>query len=102
MINCAGGCGAIQEGKKVMNKLILFTAALLVAGQVVAGQASVYAESSDHISKHHKRMMSAHARYLGQEDGINYRAREFAPDMYAPPYGSYGDDPSAEGRTSGG
>jgi hypothetical protein len=61
-----------------MNKLILFTAALFVVGQ-----ASAYAESSDHTSKHHKRMMSAHARYLG-------------------PYDALGDDPSAEGRTSGG
>jgi hypothetical protein len=93
--------GPHQEGKKVMNKLILFTAALFVVGQ-----ASAYAESSDHTSKHHKRMMSAHARYLGPEEGINYRAREYAPGMYAPdmyaPYDALGDDPSAEGRTSGG
>jgi hypothetical protein len=92
----------MQEGKKVMNKLVLFTAALLVAGQ-----ASAYAESRDHASKHHKRMMSAHARYQGREEGVNYRSREFAPEMFAPSYGSYGggsygDEPSAEGRTSGG
>jgi hypothetical protein len=78
--------------KKVMNKLLLFAAVLLVAGQ-----ASAYAESGDHVSKHHKRMLSSHAQWRG-DGGINYRA----PQIFAPSYGSFGDDPEAEGRTSGG
>ncbi len=77
-----------------MKKLILFAAAL-----VMAGQASAYAQSSQHATKKHKRAISAHARWLGHEGGINYRTRELSPTMIAP---SYGDDPSAEGRTSGG
>jgi hypothetical protein len=76
-----------------MKKLILFSAALLLAGQ-----AGAYAQG-DHGSKHHKRLMSSHAQSRSYEGGMNYRAREFAPEMLAP---SYGDDPDAEGRTSGG
>jgi hypothetical protein len=76
-----------------MNKFILLTAALLVAGQ-----ASAYAQG-DHTSRHHRRLMSAHAQWRGHEGGIYYRpAPEYDPPMVAP---SYGDDPSAEGRTSG-
>jgi hypothetical protein len=92
------GCGAASnikhqtKRKKVMNKLLLFAAVLLVAGQ-----ASAYAESGDHVSKHHKRMLSSHAQWRG-DGGINYRA----PQIFAPSYGSFGDDPEAEGRTSGG
>jgi hypothetical protein len=74
-----------------MNKLILFTAALLVAGQ-----ASAYAQG-DHTNRHHRRLMSSHAQWRGHEGGF-YRAPEYAPPMVAP---SYGDDPTAEGRTSG-
>jgi hypothetical protein len=75
-----------------MNKFILFTAALLVAGQ-----ASAYARG-DHTSRHHRRLMSSHAQWRGHEGGIQYRAPAYAPPTVAP---SYGDDPSAEGRTSG-
>jgi hypothetical protein len=89
---CNEGCGALSGRKKVMNKLILFAAALLVAGQ-----ASAYAQG-DHTSRHHRRLMSAHAQWRGHEGRIHYRAPEYAPPMVAP---SYGDDPSAEGRTSG-
>jgi hypothetical protein len=83
-----------------MNKLILFTAALLLTGE-----ASAYAQSGDYISdhgatsRHHRRLMSAHAQWRGPADAINYRSREFSSPMIAPPYG---DDPEAEGRTSGG
>jgi hypothetical protein len=76
-----------------MKKLILFSAALLLASQ-----AGAYAQG-DHASKHHKRLMSAHAQSRSYEGGVNYRTREYAPEMLAP---SYGDDPEAEGRTSGG
>jgi hypothetical protein len=79
-----------------MRKLILFTAAFFVAGQ-----ASAYAASGDHTSRHHKRWMSSHAQWR-DEGGNNYRTREFAPEVFAPSYGGYGDDPDAEGRTSGG
>jgi hypothetical protein len=76
-----------------MKKLFLLSAALLLAGQ-----AGAYAEG-DHASKHHKRVMSAHAQSRGYEGGYGYRAREDAPQIIAP---SYGDDPEAEGRTGGG
>ena len=76
-----------------MKKLVLLSAALLLASQ-----AGVYAQG-DHASRHHKRLMSAHAQSRVYEGGYNYRAREYAPEMYAP---SYGDDPEAEGRSSGG
>jgi hypothetical protein len=78
-----------------MKKLILFTAALLVAGQ-----ASAYAQG-DHAGRHYKRLMSSHAQWRGYEGGSYYRAPEYAPQYYsAPSY--YNSDPSAEGRTSGG
>ena len=76
-----------------MKKLVLFIAALLLAGQ-----AGAYAQG-DHGSKHHKRLMSSHAQSRSYEGGINYRTRELAPEMLAP---SYGEDPEAEGRTSSG
>jgi hypothetical protein len=76
-----------------MNKLVLLSAALLLASQ-----AGAYAQG-DHASRHHKRLMPAHAQSRVYEGGYNYRTRESAPEMYAP---SYGDDPEAEGRTSGG
>jgi hypothetical protein len=75
-----------------MNRLILFTAALLFAGHV-----SAYARA-DNTSKHHRRLMSSHAQWRGHESGTYYRVPEYAPPAVAP---SYGDDPSAEGRTSG-
>jgi hypothetical protein len=75
-----------------MKKLILFASALLVAGQ-----ASAYAQGEHH--KHHRHIMAAHAQWRGNEGGYNYRTREYAPEMIVPPYG---DDPEAEGRTSGG
>jgi hypothetical protein len=84
---------ALSRRKKVMNKLILFTAALLVAGQ-----ASAYAQG-DHASRHHRRMMSAHAQLRGPAGRFYYRAPEYAPPVVGPGY--YDDDPSAEGRTSG-
>jgi hypothetical protein len=89
---CNEGRGALSRRKKVMNKLILFAAALLVAGQ-----ASAYAQG-DHGSRHHRHLMSAHAQWRGHEGRTYYRAPEYAPPMVAP---SYGDDPTAEGRTSG-
>jgi hypothetical protein len=73
-----------------MNKLILFTAALLVAGQ-----ASAYAQG-DHVTKHHKHVMSSHAQWRGGE------VYSPAPEYAAPSATPYDDDPSAEGRTSGG
>jgi hypothetical protein len=76
-----------------MKILIVLSAALLLASQ-----AGAYAQG-DHVSRHHKRLMSAHAQSGVYEGGHNYRTREYAPEMYAP---SYGDDPEAEGRTSGG
>jgi len=75
-----------------MKKLVLFSAALLLAGH-----AGAHAQG-DH-GKYHKRLMSSHAQSRGHEGGMQYRAREYAPEMIAP---SYGDDPSAIGRTSGG
>jgi hypothetical protein len=78
-----------------MNKLILFTAALLIADQ-----ASAYAQG-DHASRHHRRMMSAsaHAQMWGHGGGFYYRGPVYAPPVVGPGY--YNDDPSAEGRTSG-
>ena len=75
-----------------MKRLLLFTAALFVAGQ-----ASAYAASGDHTGRHHKRMVSSHAQYRG-EGAIEYRG----PEMFVPSSGSYGDDQEAIGRTSGG
>lgn len=89
---CDEGRGALSRKKKEMNKLILFTAALLIAGQ-----AGAYAQG-DHASRHHRHLMSSHAQWRGHEGGFYYRAPEYAPPMVAP---SYGDDPEAEGRTSG-
>jgi hypothetical protein len=77
-----------------MNKSILFAAALLIAGQ-----ASAYAQG-DHASRHHGRMMSAHAQWRGHGGGYYFRAPEYAPPPVVGP-GYYNDDPSAEGRTSG-
>jgi hypothetical protein len=92
--------GLYQEGRKVMNKLILFAAALLIASQ-----ASAYAQG-DHASRHHRHLMSSHAQVRGYEGGIDYRGSEYAPPAYGPSYYSspsyYNSDPSAEGRTSGG
>jgi len=76
-----------------MKKLVLFSAALLLAGQ-----AGAYAQG-DHGSRHHKRLMSSHAQVRGHEGGMPYRGRDYAPEMISP---SYGDDPTAIGRTSGG
>jgi hypothetical protein len=92
--------GLYQEGRKVMNKLILFAAALLIASQ-----ASAYAQG-DHASRHHRHLMSSHAQIRGYEGGIDYRGPEYAPQIVAPSYydspSYYNSDPSAEGRTSGG
>jgi hypothetical protein len=80
-----------------MNKLILLTATLLIAGQ-----ASAFAAHGRH---HHRGFLSAHARY---EPGMSFRARAYPPEMYAPSYGyggyggGVGDEYEAEGRTSGG
>jgi hypothetical protein len=80
-----------------MKKLILFVAALLIAGQ-----ASAYAQG-DHASRHHKRLMSSHAQMRGYGGGAYYGVPEYAPYAnpgYANPgYGGRMDDPAAEGRT---
>jgi hypothetical protein len=89
---CKEGCGALLRRNKMMNKLILFTAALLVVGQ-----ASAHARA-DSTNWHHRRLMSSHAQWRGHEGRAYYRVPEYAPPAIAP---SYGDDPSAEGRTSG-
>jgi uncharacterized protein (UPF0333 family) len=82
-----------------MKKLVLFAAAL-----VMAGGASAYAQtkdiSSEHVTKH-RHAMAAHAHWQareGTEGTMNYRTPEYIPQMVAPPY----DDPEAEGRTNGG
>jgi hypothetical protein len=87
---------------KAMKKLILFTTAILVAGQ-----ASAYAHSP-HFRHHRHRLMSAHAEWQGQEPGYMSPDRGY-PGMGAPLYGGgygyagygYGSDDYAEGRTSG-
>ena len=76
-----------------MIKSILFASALLIAGQ-----ASAYAQG-DHASRHHRRVMSAHAQMWGHGGGFHYRAPVEAAPIVGPGY--YNDDPSAEGRTSG-
>jgi hypothetical protein len=82
-----------------MKKLILFSAALLIAGQ-----ASAYAQG-EHTTRHHKHFMSSHAQ-MRYEGGSYDRAPEFyAAPVYAPSYNSpsyYNSDQEAEGRTSGG
>jgi hypothetical protein len=81
-----------------MKKLVLLTAALLISGQ-----AGAYAQSADNPDQHatvkHKRIMAAHAHYRSHEGSIDYRSHEPAPTTIGP---SYGDDPEANGRTSGG
>jgi hypothetical protein len=77
-----------------MKKLVPLSVALLLAGQ-----AGAYAAQGDHAGRHHKRLMSAHAQSRAYEGGVNYRTREYVPATIAP---SYGDDPEAEGRSSGG
>jgi hypothetical protein len=106
MLPCIGSCGAKTTKEKKMKKLILFTAALFVAGQ-----ASAYAQSGEHgaTGKHHRRMMSSHAHWQGEDPGMTYRAPGFPLMVPSYGYGGYGyggygrlDDPEAEGRTSGG
>ncbi len=83
-----------------MKKLILFTAALLIAGQ-----AGAYAQGSDHAVRHHKRLLNAHAQWRDPAGALDYRGPEYAPPAYAPYYNSpsyFNSDPEAEGRTSGG
>jgi hypothetical protein len=85
-----------------MKKLILFAAALLLAGQATA-----YAQG-DHATRHQKRLMSSHAQVRGYDYG---RVRTYdAPVYVSPGYGGYGayggygggmDDQAAEGRTGG-
>ena len=88
-----------------MKKLIVFATALLMASG-----ASAYAQG-EHSSSKHRRLMNSQARMLQYEPepGIPYRS--FPPAMIDPSYRYYGganggyglmDDPSAEGRTSGG
>ena len=79
-----------------MNKLILFSAALLLASQ-----ASAYAQG-DQSGRHHKRLMNSNAQ-LRYEGGNRLRAPEYVPQIVAPSYSNspsyYNSDPSAEGRT---
>jgi hypothetical protein len=85
-----------------MNKLILFTTAMLFAGQ-----ASAYAQG-EHVKHHRHHLMSAHAQWQGQEPDYMAPDRGY-PGMGAPLYGggygysAYGSgtDAYAEGRTSG-
>jgi hypothetical protein len=92
-----------KKGKmKAMKKLILFTTAMLVAGQ-----ASAYAHGQ-HSRHHRHHLMSAHAQWQGQEPEYMTPDRGY-PGMGAPlhgggyGYGGYGSgsDDYAEGRTSG-
>ena len=84
-----------------MSRLIVFTAALLVAGQ-----ASAYAQGER--SKHHRHLMSAQAQWQGQEPQYIHPYRGY-PGVFAPSYGGgygysgygYGSDDYAIGRTNG-
>lgn len=89
-----------------MKKLIIFAAAILMAGG-----ASVYAQSTDnpveHTTAKHRQAMAAHARMRVEEPGTVYRYRGYqtlptAPSFGGYGYGPYGVDDDAEGRTSGG
>jgi hypothetical protein len=97
MIASRSAAGPHEQGRKAMKKLVLFAAALMMAGG-----ASAYAQtkdtSSEHVTTKHRRAMAAHAHWQGHEGTVNYQTPEYIPQMIAPPY----DDPEAEGRTSGG
>jgi hypothetical protein len=100
MIASLLAAGPHEQGRKAMKKLILFAAAL-----VMAGGASAYAQTKDtsgeHVTAKHRRAMAAHAHWQareGVEGPMNYQTPEYIPQMIAPPY----DDPEAEGRTNGG
>ena len=82
-----------------MKKLILFTAALLIAGQ-----AGAYAQG-EHAVRRHKRLLNSHAQWRDPAGALDYRGPEYAPPVYAPYYSApsyFNSDPEAEGRTSGG
>jgi hypothetical protein len=79
--------------KQAMKKLILFAAALLIAGQASANA------QGDQVGRHHKRLMSAHAQMRDHGGGFYHRGPVDAAPVVGPGY--YNDDPDAEGRTSG-
>jgi hypothetical protein len=92
--------GLCDEGKRLMNKLILIATVLLIAGD-----ASAYAQSANSDgrggSSQHTRMMSAHARFDGPVPGMAHRG--FLSGRGSGGGGpSYGGSSDAEGRTSGG
>jgi hypothetical protein len=90
---------AESRTKRFTRKLVVLTTAVLLVSE-----AGAHAQG-DHHKKAHARAMSSHARLLDHPDSAA-AARNFAPASMAPESGGRGfermDDPSAEGRTSGG
>jgi hypothetical protein len=88
------------------SKMAMKKIALLAVTALVLGSASAHAEDQ-HVTKKHQHLMSSHARL--QERDAEMSRRGAPPNLVAPQTGSDGanstgrmDDPTAEGRTSGG
>jgi hypothetical protein len=94
---------AESRRKQLTHKLVLLTTAVLLMSE-----AGAHAQG-DHHKNAHARAMSSHARLLDHDSVA--APRNFTPASMAPESGDQGtsgrgfekmDDPSAEGRTSGG